>query len=71
MPPRVNPAYIAFPRLMSKTAHGPLSCGARYSGALWKSGSSPRAAFSLYRSRLAWSFPVGMPSACSASAIVS
>ena len=40
-PPTVNPAYIALPSDISNAPHGPLSCGARNSGCLWKSGSSP------------------------------
>ena len=60
-PPMVNPEYIATPSDRSNAAHGPLSCAATYSGCLWKSGSSPRAAFSLYRSSVAASLPAGMP----------
>ena len=67
----VKPEYIATPSDRSKAAHGPLSCGARYSGCLWKSGSSPRAACSLYRSSVAARLPSGMPSAASISATVS
>ena len=46
-PPIVNPEYIAMPRDRSNAAHGPVSWAAMYSGCLWKSGSSPSAAFSL------------------------
>ena len=46
-PPTVNPEYIALPSDRSKAPHGPLSWGARNSGCLWKSGSSPLAACSL------------------------
>ncbi len=46
-PPTVKPEYIALPSERSNAAHGPLSCGARNSGCLWKSGSSPLAAWSL------------------------
>ena len=67
----VKPEYIARPSDRSNAAHGPLSCAATYSGCLWKSGSSPRAAFSLYRFREATRLPSGIPSACSISSTVS
>ena len=70
-PPMVKPEYIAWPSERSNAAHGPVSCAAMYSGCLWKSGSSPRAAFSLYRLREATSLPSGIPSAASISSTVS
>ena len=70
-PPIVNPEYIARPSDRSNAAHGPWSCAARYSGCLWKSGSSPAAAWVLYRSSVAARLPSGMPRASAISATVS
>src|SRR5581483_3883543 len=60
-PPRVNPAYSACPGRRSNTAHGPWSCAASQSALLPKSGSSPRAAKSLYRASVLPSDPAGTP----------
>ena len=70
-PPRVKPAYMAWPSVRSNAAQGPVSCGSSQSGCLWNSGSSPRAAPALYAARVAARFPGGMPSPCSISVTLS